>query len=51
MSVFNIPKETAFAISIVNQFLTILLVASAGLFFMWKDHINMKDLETDMENS
>ena len=51
MSVFGISKETAFAMSIVNQFLTVFLVAIAGLFFMWRDHINMKDLEADMENS
>lgn len=51
MSVFNIPKEMAFAISIFNQFFTIIFITLAGLFFMWKDHINMKELETDMETS
>lgn len=49
--IFNIAKETAFAVSIINQFITIVLVALAGIFFMWKDHINIKELEEDLDET
>ena len=48
LGVFSITKETAFAVSILNQFVCILLIAFAGLFFIWKDHINVRELETSI---
>lgn len=48
LGIFSITKETAFAVSIVNQFVCILLISFAGLFFIWKDHINIKELETSI---
>ena len=38
---FNIEPELALAVSIVNKFITIFLILSAGYFFIWKDHINI----------
>lgn len=51
LKVFGISKETAFAISFINQFSGVILVAIAGLFFMWKDHINIKDLEENLDEN
>jgi len=51
LKIFGITKETAFAISLINQFTTAILIAIAGFFFMWKDHINIKDLEENLEES
>ena len=51
LKIFGIPKETAFAVSIVNQFVSVIIVSIAGAFFMWKDHINIKDLEENLEEN
>ncbi len=50
LSVFNVEKELAFAVSVTNQFILILFILSIGLFFMWKDHINLnkKELENEL---
>ena len=39
---FNISKETAFAISIVSQLFGIILVSAGSLFFIARDHLNLK---------
>lgn len=49
LGLFGITKEFAFAVSIINQFIAILVITTAGLFFVWKDHINIKDLEKNLE--
>lgn len=49
LALFGINKENAFAISIVNQLLSICLLSLAGLFFIWKDHIRIKDLEDELQ--
>ena len=48
LGVFNISKDVSFAVSIVNQFIGIFLVTVSGLYFMWKDHINMKELKNEV---
>ncbi|MDD3013811.1 MAG: lysylphosphatidylglycerol synthase transmembrane domain-containing protein [Candidatus Gastranaerophilales bacterium] len=49
LSVFGVAKETALAVSILNQFSNIILILIAGLYFIWKDHINIRQLEKDIE--
>lgn len=49
LSVFGIEKELAFAISVTNQFMLILLILTIGLYFMWKDHINIDEKEIKLE--
>ena len=43
LNAFNIQTELAFAISIVNQLILILIILSAGVYFMWKDHITINE--------
>jgi glycosyltransferase 2 family protein len=50
MGVFGVTKETGFAISIINQMLTITLVLAAGAFFGWKEHINLDDVRQKLED-
>jgi len=49
MSLFNISRDAAFAISVVNQFTVLSLISLGGLFFMWKDHINIRELEENIQ--
>ena len=43
--ILSINKETALAVSIVNQLIVVFCVSTAGLFFTIKDRINIKELE------
>lgn len=49
LSVFAVNKDVAFTVSIINQLIAIILISAAGLYFMWKDHINIKEIEEDIE--
>ncbi|OGH99521.1 MAG: hypothetical protein A2104_02525 [Candidatus Melainabacteria bacterium GWF2_32_7] len=49
LGVFGITKELAFAVSIVNQFIAVSLVSSGGFFFIWRDHINFKEIENNIK--
>ncbi|MCK7521060.1 MAG: flippase-like domain-containing protein [Ignavibacteriales bacterium] len=49
LGVFGVSKEVAFAASVINQFSSVLLVSLAGLYYMWKDHINISELEDNKE--
>jgi len=43
LNAFTVQTELAFAVSIVNQLILILIILSAGLYFMWKDHITINE--------
>lgn len=49
LGVFNIEPELAFAISIINQLLAIILVLSAGSFFIWKEHLKFDEIKQNLE--
>jgi len=49
LGVFGVVQEKALAVSIINQLVMILSVSVAGLFYMWKDHINIKDIENEIK--
>jgi uncharacterized protein (TIRG00374 family) len=51
LKLFDVNKETAFAVSIINQFVTIILPAIACFFIIWRNHINIKELEEEFEES
>lgn len=51
LSVFGIEHELGFAVSIINQLISIILVLSVGSFFVWKEHLKLDEIEQSIENS
>ena len=49
LGVFGVHKEIALAMSIVNQFTSIILISIAGIFCIYKYHINIKALEEEIK--
>lgn len=47
LGLLGVNRETAFAVSIINQLVGVSFVSVTGLFFIFKDHINIKNLEKE----
>ncbi len=50
LSVFNIEPELAFAVSVINQLLVVILVLSAGSFFVWKEHVKLEEIKQNLKD-
>lgn len=51
LKVFGITPELGLAISVINQILVIILVLSAGLLFIWKDHIKLDEIQQNLQKT
>lgn len=49
MSVFNVDKEMAIAMAFVTQLIIIPFLAVAGLFYMFRYHIKIKQVQEELE--
>ncbi len=48
LGVFGIESELGFAVSIINQLLSIILVLLAGSFFVWKEHLKLDEIKQNI---
>ncbi len=49
LRVFGVEPESALAVSVINQLLSIFLVLLAGAFFVWKDHLKLDEIKQNLE--